>query len=144
MHWRQAVFAALALAALPACRSDLAVVGSYSHPEHGTIILGDDGNGTWRQGHVDIDIDRWDSQDSTDVTFTTETGQAYEAVVHQGVLVLSPGQGLGDEPVSFDLMVQLREDHPESEPEGAGQSVPDVLLAQEQIEREGQNNGGDD
>ena len=97
---------ALALVALSGCVSDLAVVGSYSNAEYGTIILGDDGNGTWREPQGDVHIARWSSSDSSLVTFTTEDGETYDGVVGNGVLLLDPHQGLGDETVPFTLIVQ--------------------------------------
>lgn len=97
---------ALVVAALSGCVSDLAVVGSYSSVEHGTITLGDDGNGSWTHPEADLHITRWRSTDSSLVTFTTEAGYTYDGAVSNGVLLLDPRQGLGDEPVRFTLLVQ--------------------------------------
>jgi hypothetical protein len=99
---RGAMVAMAALAAgLTACGGggDDAV-GTWVHPEEGTIVLSDDGSGTITQSSDPVEFD-WDRNgDTVEFSFGGDEVEA-AATVDGDAMTFRPGDFSGDDPVTF-------------------------------------------
>ncbi len=82
-----------------ACSSSNGAVGTYAHPEEGTIVLTSDHNGTWTQSSEPFSF-TW-SENGDAITFTHEGEDAAGVKIVDGNLVLPSDMISGDDPVTF-------------------------------------------
>ncbi len=103
MRWNRLAVSALLIgmmAGLSGCGGDEGAAGTYEHPEEGTIVLEDDGTGSWTQSGDPAEF-TW-AQEGTSITLTTEGGSTAEVDLVDGDLVIPPEFISGDEPVTFN------------------------------------------
>lgn len=82
-----------------ACGGGDAAAGTYEHAEEGTIVLNEDGTGTWTQSGDPFEF-TWEQEGET-VTFVTDGGEEADMSLVDGDLVIPPEFISGDDPVTF-------------------------------------------